>query len=466
MDSGLKRPRFPPIGGRTDRTLSVYDGRRIITEHGEYFDVYSLDDFCNAVFDNELLVLTDSIPSFPYLYDTVISGKHSVFCTDVGRPSMIKLVYKGQSRFVVRASLWNDSIAADSILLKGMRRTFNHIGLGVKPTPSSIGRETMRVAWIDHFGKYHRYRNQSIMCESFIKNTCSGPIVATPGLGTQHSTAVLLDRKSAFPTEMVQLPDGAAVWCQEGIALTDYPLWYGLCKVVINHDIPLGPFPVRVKGVSASNVVEYNTRPGEYDAYLWSLQVQDCINVGCEVYPQHGYAWQQTTDDAVVWTNSMYDLRQRAEDEEMAGYIKVITNSAIGGLGGNRKGHVLVPEGQAVQGDVEMLTEYGEPTSFYIHEEHIMYKPFMYHWWHCNIARNNSAVFNFALPYASDNRLLWINFDAIMVTDRGDCHEYPDKKLSTNAPMGTWTRELLHDVSISAARTYKSRERVIRPELY
>lgn len=468
MGSGHShRPIWPPYRrdvAPPERTLAIWDGKMIVTEEGECFDIYNADDFCNAVFDHNLLLLTDSLVNFSYLYDLVLSGRHEVLCTDKGRPSIIMLKWKNRKRFMVKSSLWNKDIPAGPILLKGMRRLFKYIGLGVKPTPSSLGKETMRVTWLDY--NLPSLTTPSLLCERYIKSTCSGCIVSTPALelpyiGAKHNTAILLDRKSAFPAEMVQLPIGTAIMA--GNNANDFPLWYGKCRVIVNEDVPLGPFPVRTRRTAVTDAVEYPRTFGAYDTYLWNFQFKDCEKVGMHVYPQSGYAWEQTTDDATLWTEEMYDFRQRAEDEEVASYVKIVTNAAIGGLGTNRVGYRLVPEELATEYDEPMVSDEGEPKCIFIQQQSRDSEPIMSHWWHCNIARNNSAVFNFALPYAIEKRLLWINFDAIMITDGEEIHFYPEKKLSTDAPMGTWTSELLHEVEITAPRAYDSLERKIRP---
>jgi hypothetical protein len=69
--------------------------------------------------------------------------------------------------------------------------------------------------------------------------------------------------------------------------------YFGRCRVTIHTPLSIGPFPYRER--NSSYIVQYPTRTGEYETYLWRDQVNDARAVGCEVEVIEGYYWRVLT---------------------------------------------------------------------------------------------------------------------------------------------------------------------------
>jgi len=69
--------------------------------------------------------------------------------------------------------------------------------------------------------------------------------------------------------------------------------YFGRCRVTIHTPLSIGPFPYRER--NSSYIVQYPTRTGEYETYLWRDQVNDARAVGCEIEVLDGYYWRVLT---------------------------------------------------------------------------------------------------------------------------------------------------------------------------
>ncbi len=69
--------------------------------------------------------------------------------------------------------------------------------------------------------------------------------------------------------------------------------YFGRCRVTIHTPLSIGPFPYRER--NSPYIVQYPTRTGEYETYLWRDQVNDARAVGCEVEVLDGYYWRVLT---------------------------------------------------------------------------------------------------------------------------------------------------------------------------
>ena len=458
-ERGKHRPMFPERETYViDRTLAIYEKCGILTEEGEVRDATTLNDLCNALVDCNLLLFTNSIVSMPH-FDAMVHSEHwTIMCTRRGQPTLAMLQYKKFRRYLVNVDSWHRE-CVDWSLLQFSRKLVNYVGVGVKPTFSSLGKETMRHTFSIYGLSKHTCC--SIACENYLKKNGSGGIVATPGLLSRHDEVMLIDCKSCWPANMYGLPTGTNIWCKCKEDFYSFPIWFAECIVTIPYKLALGPFPVRKKGK-----VEYPTEPGTYRTFIWNFQADDCERVGCTVSPIMGYAWEGMTDELIAWVDRMYMKRQYIQhDEELCTSIKTITNSTPGLLNVSRDMHIVVPEERATEDDPPVICD-GEPIDYFVHTENNPTLAIMPHWAYCTMARANSMVWRFAYPYAVEGRLVWMNYDGIIVLEKDGEHKTFTKKYTYEdmvASIGTWSYKFLHNCYIPAPRSYISDEEVIRP---
>lgn len=443
------------------RDIGLLERARLYnTRSGEVFDTSTLNDLLNIVHDNDLFTICQDIVGLPYVYEMAGHDHIETLCTKDGLPTMACMRYKNYKRWLVRSQVWNDD--ATPQFTESLHNTFGYIGTGVKPSPSSVGRETMRKVWKDN--RLGRYTNVSIACEDYLHDNCLGGIAVTPGIFRFTDEAILLDMKSAYPKHLRKLPCGAASYYVDGSYLQYELIWFAKCIVTIPRTLPLGPFPVRQLVPSHPvEKIQYPTDPGVYETYLWSFQAEDCKRAGCTVDVISGYGWRSVTDDPQQWVDYMYELRQSAPSDDIMRHTKHITNATIGSMGMGRLLHVLTTE--YTDGDKVCFNEEGLPIELFVHPKYVGDSSLMPHWMYANIAYTNSAVYNFALPFAIEGRLLMIDYDSIIVSGSVDTSLYHEKRSSAGnaAPIGSWLYTILHNCYIPAARSYESDEEMKRP---
>lgn len=312
-----------------------------------------------------------------------------------------------------------------------------------------------------HYGhNLRKHSALSLAAEQFVSEHSVGGVVHTPGSGNFYQELLYMDMSSAYLSQYTVHPAGSAGWFVGEYFAEKYATYFARCIVRVIKELALGPFPVVRQGKGHQRRITYPTLEGNYETYLWKEQVEDCRAAGCEVTVYEGYGWQQFTTDNLPWAQEAFRLRQNAPTSFIEKGIKRGSVASIGHHKMPREHYFLVPEERAEFGDIPVFSEWGDPYNLFVHVEPDPHSAFMYHWWSYTVMMCNHTVYNFALPYAQQGRLVMVDYDSIMVLEENESKRYI-KKYSVEAmscPPGTWLWMLLHNVKVHAARRFESDE--------
>ncbi len=402
------RPMWPDYRPQPqERTLALYDRGRIYTEDDKAFSCLAYNTLRNILFDENLLLFTDSFTAIPFL----------PFIDDI---------------------------------VQDFPNTQAHPN-----TLGSLGSNLQKLLWE---GK--RETTLSIHAENFIRAHMVGGRVDTPGLGNSYSSLIDLDMASAYLAHFRLFPGGTAIGFY-GVPSTDYVSYFAECEITIRRDIVLGPFPKRLQ----SGRVSYPTLPGIYTAFLWKEQVEECEIQGLEVKIIMGYGFRKETRATERWCQHLYSLRKNAPTKDIEIQIKLATNASIGRHGMGNERFVLVPHGKQAPSDAVLCDDHNA-FDIYIHPIVAPGSSHMYHFFsHC-IAMTALTLYQFALPYAQADRLVASNYDCVLVLEQNADHQTYIKKHSAGdiaipPENKTWRWQMLHNVEIRAPRRFHSDEHPI-----
>jgi hypothetical protein len=456
------RPMFPEYKINrqgTRRELFGLERGRIFDRYGNTTPIRNYKDVRNFMETNSCMLVTDLHNDTNFLFDSTGDIRNSTLCDKDGKPFLTRASATGRQRrsntWIVRTDLWADILSPR--MLGNMADLFDYCGVDACPTTGSLGMRLMRMSMKDH-----RHTSPSIACELFFREHGIGGIVQTPGLHKYYSEALELDMCSAWLSTFTELPTGTPVRIgPRGAA--NYKHYYVKCDIHIRNDLPLGPFPIRKK---KGGKVQWPTKEGYYEGvYLWNFQIEDCLRAGCNVSLSHGWGWERTTTDTLPWSQQMYDFRIKAPTDFIEKSCKAGAVSAIGHHGMSRETFELVTRDRADDTCRPVLDNAGNALDLWIREGFNWNVATMVHWRDYTISMCNSIVYNFALPFAREGRLIAIDYDAILIEEKEETKTFIRKKSieSLQQRPGTWMWTKLHQVRIDAARAYTSLEQIKRP---
>lgn len=454
------RPTFPqyPLNQK-NQTLAWIEKGRIINEHGTILTFDCFTDLYYYAFRYNLLLFTRSLTSeeFQGILDTIIRypvyGK--VCCTQLGIPFLIRLTNKNSSSYIVTTETWHVEPAYES--LQRLTQIFDYFGLGTAHTPASLGRNSMM--YVYELNGFTKQSSPSLAVEKYLREHAVGGIVQTPqGEGVQCEETTQLDMASAYLSQYRKHPTGGAIYFG-GFIPENCATYFAQCRVTIKSSLSIGPFPAR----DGNNryVVRYPTEIGQYTVYLWREQVEDCINVGCDVEVIEGYYWRYWTTHNYPWSQYAYFKRKQAPSA-IEKDVKGITNGAMGKFGANRELYYLVSGDGNLQEKhiVRGVTENHRPINYFVANEINHNTTVMLHWYYYTIMQTNRVVYLFALPFAQQGRLVWMDYDSVMVIESDKVKGMYIKKYDPRTLFiqpGEWIWSLWYNITIAhkGSRSFK-----------
>jgi hypothetical protein len=437
------------------------EGNKIFDSAGSITPVRGYEDIRSFLETNSCVLFTDSFDDMDLLSKITEDTRNKVICDKNGRPVLIRVGGLGRNgrstTWIVRPDSWGSTLSPT--FLCEINDLYKYCAVDSAPTPSSLGHTLMKS--MQPKGKRHTSLN--IACEKFIREHRVGGIVQTPGIGKEYPEALELDMASAYLSTFTELPTGTPIIAASGRGVYNFKTFFMHCTVVIKNDLPLGPFPI----INGKGKVQWPTKKGMYDAYLWKFQVEDCIRAGCDVSLQRGWAWERIATDTLPWSTKMYGLRIKAPTDFIEKSIKACSVSAIGHHAMGREMYELVTEDRISGPCRPLIDSVGDCYNLWIAESYNWTSAIMVHWNNYCISMCNSVVYNFAKPFAEDNRLLAIDYDAILITEKDETHSFVRKKSidSLQQRPGTWMWTKLHNVRIDAHRAYVALEHSKQPGL-
>lgn len=420
-------------------------------ENGLAF-VHSFSEECARVFTNEWVGLKGS----------------EILCNSRGVPHMASFRgSKGTHRFVVKYETWGldneDTFPDTRLRLSHLRNVYNFNGLGVAPTPSSLG----RIAQIRSYVENNIITRYSLptACENDIKKNSYGGMIVTNGIGQCFSCLANIDLAHAYVAHYRRHPDGRTVYLS-GISslseLTHYATYFVACTVTIKKELPLGPFPYR----NSRHRIVYPTLKGVYsNVWLWKETIEACLEAGCSVTPTgEGWAWTSWTEDNLPWAEWAWDMRRRAPNEQVRKTQKRVNLAAIGRHAMGREHFILVGENRRDKSTDACVINYGEPIDLFIHPTYDNSSANMVHWNAHTVNDTNLSLYYMALPYALEGRLMMCDTDGFFVLDGPLHHQYLQKKSieALEAKPGDMTISTHHNVKILRNRIWTSDEEPYR----
>lgn len=458
MDSGARchRPLYPEYkrSENAQRNLAIFDpeeaclyassGRRIAEA-----DVTNLGD---VLLGQNLLVFTSDLASSAfdrYRDYWVATPTCKVLCNSRGHPTAVRFQLGRTSRWLVDAEQWDDRPTPE--FLKVMESLYAHIGLGMAPTPGSLGRLTMMVM----YSKLPRHTSLSLGCEDYFHNHGFGGMAMTELYG-HVDRGSLVDRSMAYVFKWDRHPAGTAEYFTPGSDLDEYATYFAHCYVTIHTELALGLFPIR----NENGRVSYPTLPGTYETYLWMEQIQQAEQNGCSVFTLEGYGWYEFTYDGRDWNEWMYVKRQTAPTPEVEKKVKKTAVSAVGTHAMGREHYILVGSESYDQETDYPIVDHHVAVDYWVHPERNISAAPMVHWQNYTVAGTNVDLRDAALPYAEEARLVFIDTDGFMVVEQDEEHRYI-KKHSAESVLcrpGTWLWARQHNVEVITHRIWYSDE--------
>lgn len=347
---------------------------------------------------------------------------------------------------------WGLEAHPDSLYV--LEDTFDHIGVGEKPTPGSLGKQSMR--YIYSLYNLDNHTCLPLSCEQFIKDNGFGGIVVTNNVGSTVDVASQMDKMQAYVSKYDRHPDKTPVWFSSGIGIDHFATWFAHVKIVIPKELPLGVFPIRHK----NNRVEYPTKKGVYYTHIWKEDVEVIRNAGCSVFVGEGWGWERITTDNVFWSEFIYNKRQTAPYKEVEKMVKKVAVAAIGSMGRGREVYTVVGENlRNPEKDVPVISK-GVPLNIWIHEERDDRSSIMNHWNEYTVRATNREVREFALPFAEEGRLVMIDYDSVFTVGVKEGEKYVHKNSieSILCKPGSWLWSPHHNFKILRNRMWVSDE--------
>lgn len=431
----------------------MLERNNVIDEDGVVLRVHNFDDLCNCLFDDSILCFVNDFTdggTFPWLEEFVVHEKTKVLCDRWGKVLAIRVGGKGnKTRWIIQGKSWDSEVSPE--FLRNMFDMYTYVGVGMYPTPSSLGNALMKYIYTKENLK--RQTCISLAAEDYLHKYSFGGIINSPGMGMHYDELAKIDMASAYLSKWMFHPVDSAVVFGYGHC-DSFKTYFAECEIEVHNELALGPFPVRKE----RNIV-YPTLPGRYVSHLWNEQVEDVRKAGASVRPISGIAWSNSSNDGNIWAKHVYWLRKRASNQFIEGCIKRIAVAAIGRHSTQRRHFYLVSDEEANIDDVPVLNSKGEPLNFFIKEEYDARSAYMVHWNKFTIMQCNREVYNFALPYAEKGKLVQMYVDSVLALENNEKGQYIKRysNQAMNCEPGTWLIEYRHNVNV-VANGYTSNE--------
>lgn len=359
---------------------------------------------------------------------------------------------KRRSAWLIEFSRWFDKdFPGPFEALKIISDTTDYLGVGTKPTPGSLGKETMR--YIYELYNIRRRHCLPIACESYLSEHGFGGVMQSNFVGDTIPEVIQLDGASKYVSEWYRHPDGTPVWCT-GSWIHDYATFFARVSVTIPFDLPMGLFPVRAKDWS----VIYPTRKGRYTTFLWRERVDELNELGIQCKTKQGWAWPCITEDNVEWKKWMFDKRINAPTPEIERMTKKVAVSAIGSFLRGRDNFCIVgPERYSPEYDVPVLD--GDiPLDLWVHRDYDFRSAIMPHWTLSSIDRANSDLIDISYPFSIKDQMVLLDVDSVFVNGVSTITDSYSSKGSVIPYAGQWLWKRHHNFRVLRHRMWVSDE--------
>lgn len=425
------------------RTLALLDDRRIITQDGDVYAVHSWADIKSIGLALDLELYTSEIVDSWWFAGALADTSVKVMIPAsimLHAATPITSLYAQERRkrvWIICGRAWgHSSVGRD--FLRCLSALFALCGVGVRPTPGSLGQALMRSHWKQEKRAFVSHPPNA--ARKVLLNECLGGRVDYFVTSDEtFDTVFETDLTSAYCSVVDLLPGGYTVALGQEPDLTCVT-YYMRCHIRIPAD---GVVAFGIFGIKGALSNEYPTQPGEYDAWLWKEEVDQCRRAGWVVMPQYGWGWTKWNTGLTSWSQHMFMLRQMATslDSVLAAWIKQTIVSALGRFGMPLFQWALVPETSAfVQpGDIG-LSLHGRQSGFVLHRTQEWNATHLSHWYSYILMRCR-LVLRMRMMYEAErgNTVYMSNYDALYC-------RLPADPVSAGYHLGNWKQAQLTSV--------------------
>ncbi len=121
---------------------------------------------------------------------------------------------------------------------------------------------------------------------------------------------------------------------------------------------------------------------------------------------------------------------------------------------------IFLVSGEENRAIVRGVTENHRPINYFVAREVNNNIPIMLHWYYYTIMQTNRVVYLFALPFAQQNRLVWMDYDSVMVIESDPVKGMYLKKYDPRTLFlqpGEWIWSLWYNITIAhkGSRSFK-----------
>jgi hypothetical protein len=457
-------PQWPGMveRGPRVRTLAMLDGHYLCTPGMDY-QVESWGEIKSLAFTSRPLLeiyVTDLAGSWWFDEAVRDPAVRLTVPTSAGIHSwsmVTCLMVKGDHNkraWIISTRAWGTAAVTPSVLA-GLTALFEQSGVGVRPTPGSLGQAIMRKLWQEEDRSWvSRPPNQ---CRADLLQHCIGGRVdyfVSPK--DRFERVFETDLTSAYASVLDGLPDGSTIGLHAEPGL-ECATWFMRCRV----DIPDGPLtPFGIFGVKGAAENTYPVMPGEYDVWLWKEEADLCRRNHWLVQPSSGWGWPTFNAGLAPWARHMYQLRVTAgrSDSARGQWMKQAIVSALGRFGMPLWTWIVLPESSPLvtDGDQALMNGTTE-TGWVLHRQEDTESNSLSHWYSYILMRTR-LVLRARMQFEHDrgNRVLATNYDSLYCL-------LPADPASLGPGLGDWKTAVLTGVRFPFSRGVVSREKTTLP---
>lgn len=315
------------------------------------FHVEHLEKLLSVVSQNQLFVLCHDILNeheFFYAHELIGHPMATPYLSRKGNIAALRIANKRKSGFLVPEKTWNpNDIPLDySRLVENITLIFKLFGFE-SVTPASLSEKVLRATLPT---PVRITRPNCWLRRDILENHVGGRIdCATPAL---YRKVRQFDKNKAylFHSRYVPSPfETPIILVSPGIERAmGYAAGFWQCDVMARHATIC---PIQIEGRAP--------REGErFTCWLWSGEIQDCLECGYDVHIRRGYGWSAMSDFMCPWSDILWQKYEQTKtfgDEHLLDIIKRMMVGVPGRFLRLPERYVLVPLSQIQEGDIPLL---------------------------------------------------------------------------------------------------------------
>lgn len=367
-------------------------------------------------------------------------------------------VKKGRKRvWIISSRTWHQKTASPAFLAE-LDALFALCGVGVRPTPGSLGQAIMRKHWQREERRWvSRPTNPARI--DLLAHSLGGRVDYFTVPSARFEKVYESDISGAYGSVCDRLPTGNECALHREPEMGECVTYFMECVVRIPEDSTVAYGIFGEKQDTGQNY--YPIQPGEYRVWLWKEEVDLCRRNGWLVMPTAGWGWRNWNDGLANWAQAMYQLRLQAEasiGSSASQWMKLAMVAALGRFGMPLWSWKVVPgdSPELAVGDLEVMDKL-EETGYFLHKMTEWASNHLSHWYSYILMRARLVLRSrMVWEHEQGNTILMSNYDAIYCL-------LPTDPIHLGKGLGQWKQTLLTKVRFPFPRGIVSREKTTLP---